>query len=313
MMTDRRSGNGGGGNHRVDWKGVYAVAVTPFSERGEFDEPAFRSLVDTLIDERAAGIIVAGSTGEWYSLSDDERAELFRVAVAQAAGRARVLAGTISLSTGTAVRLTRAAADAGCDGVMLTPPPYVMPSDRELFAFFEAVAAVGLPMMLYNNPARTQINLDRGMLTRLLELDAVAAIKDSAKDLGQLAETLSHLGDELAVFCGFEYYVTACIPRGAVGVASMSANVLGGEAVTLYESTVAGQWDRALSAQRRIDRLYEAMYRWGLNPYVVVKEAMRRRGRPGGWPRPPLLSLPDDAGRALDDLVAELDPGSVPA
>ena len=158
---------------KTTWSGVFVVCVTPFKEDGAFDEAATRRLVDLLIDEGADGLIMAGSTGEWFSMSDAERIELFRVAADQNRGRVKLLGGVASLATGTSVSLTQAAKALGMDGVLLLPPPYVLPNDTELMAFFTAVDAVGLPIMLYNNPARTGVNLDAKWLRRLAALPHV--------------------------------------------------------------------------------------------------------------------------------------------
>jgi 4-hydroxy-tetrahydrodipicolinate synthase len=300
MMTERR----------VDWRGAFVVTVTPFGADGSFDEPAIRRLVEMLIGEGVDGLVLAGSTGEWYGMSDEERIALFTIAADQNRGRIKILAGTSAITTATAVKLTAAAKDIGCDGVMLLPPPYVLPTDRELLAYFAAVDEVGLPMMLYNNPGRTGVNLDAQRLQMLMELRHVAALKDSVKDLSQISATLRAHGDTLAIFAGFEAYVGPCIQRGAVGVVAMSPNVLGAEGVALLRHAMAGDWQRLVPVQERIDLLYDRLYGWRYNPYVVIKEAMRILGRPGGWPRPPLLPLPEDDREVLRRFLGEI--GALP-
>ncbi len=280
-------------NRRVSWSGSFVVAVTPFGRDGSFDEPAIRKLVECLITEGADGLVMAGSTGEWYTLTDAERIRLFQVTVHQTKGRAKVLAGTSAIATSDAVALTLAAKDAGCDGVMLLPPPYVLPTERELIAYFSAVDEVGLPIMLYNNPTRTGVNLDARLLGKLLALKNIAALKDSVKDLSQLSATLRAYRDEIAVFVGFEGYVIPLVQRGAVGMVGMSPNVLGRTGMDLFRHAARGEWKDAAALIEKIDLLYDQMYGSGQNPYVVVKDAMRLLGRPGGWPRPPLLPLAD--------------------
>lgn len=286
-------------NRRVNWSGSFVVAVTPFAEDGGFDEPAIRTLVDLLIAEGADGLVMAGSTGEWYTMTDAERIRLFEITVEQVNGRATILAGTSAIATANAVALTSAAKDLGCDGVMLLPPPYVLPTERELIAYFSAVDEVGLPIMLYNNPTRTGVNLDARLLAKLLPLRRIAALKDSVKDLSQLSATLRDYRDELAVFVGFEGYVIPCVQRGAVGMVAMSPNVLGRPGIDLFRHAAAGNLQAASALIERIDLLYDQMYGKGQNPYVVVKDAMRLLGRPGGWPRPPLLPLAEAERQSL--------------
>ena len=292
-------------NRRVDWQGAFVVAVTPFAKNGSMDPPAIRALIEMLVAEGADGIVVAGSTGEWYGMSDDERVALFQIAAHQCRGRVKLLAGTSAISTKSAVALTAAAKDIGCDGVMLLPPPYVLPTERELLAYFAAVDEVGIPIMLYNNPARTGINLDARLLSLMMRLRNIAALKDSVKDLSQISATLRRLRNDLAIFAGFEAYVAPAMQRGAVGVVAMSPNVLGREGLGLVRQAAAGNWCEILEVQERIDLLYDRMYGWKYNPYVVLKEAMRLLGRPGGWPRPPLLPLSDADRAALGQFLSD--------
>lgn len=291
---------------RVDWSGAFVVMVTPFREDGALDEPATRQLIDTLVDEGVDGIVVAGSTGEWFTMSDDERIDLFRIAADQNRRRVTLLAGSSAIATRSAVTVTAAAKRYGLDGTLILPPPYVLPTERELLAYFEAVDAVGLPMMLYNNPTRTGINLDARLLSKLLNFEHIVALKDSAKDLGQISMTLRAHRDELAIFTGFESYVSPCLQRGAVGVVAMTPNILGREAVNLFRFASDGDAKKLAVVQEKIDRVYDRMYGWQYNPYVVIKEAMRIMGRPGGWPRPPLLSLPPGDRHVLEDFLRDI-------
>jgi 4-hydroxy-tetrahydrodipicolinate synthase len=295
---------------RVDWSGAFVVMVTPFREDGALDESATRRLIDMLVDEGADGIIVAGSTGEWFTMSDDERVELFRIAANQNRKRIKLLAGSSAISTRSAVMVTTAAKNLGFDGTLILPPPYVLPTERELLSYFEAVDTVGLPMMLYNNPTRTGINLDARLLSKLLVFKHIVALKDSAKDLAQISATLRAHRRELAIFTGFESYVSPCVQRGAVGVVAMTPNIIGREAINLFRFAANGEGDKLVALQDKIDRIYDRMYGWQYNPYVVIKEAMRILGRPGGWARPPLLPLTPDDRQALADFLRDI--GALP-
>jgi 4-hydroxy-tetrahydrodipicolinate synthase len=276
---------------RIEWSGSFVVTVTPFAEDGSLELPQFVSLIETLIAEGADGIVVAGSTGEFFSISETEAAALYRTAVEAARGRITVIAGTTAIGTGEAQRLAQAAKNAGCDGGMLLPPPYVIPTERELIAHVSAVAEVGLPLMLYNNPTRTGVNLDARLLGKLTAIDQVVALKESSRDVAQFAMTLRAHRDRLAIFTGFESHVLPSMTRGGVGVVAMAPNVMGAEAVGLWRAAKSGNWTVANRVQERIDLLYAAMYAGHTNPYVVLKEAMQMLGRPGGHPRPPLLPM----------------------
>lgn len=274
---------------RVDWSGVFVVSVTPFRENGDFDEAATRSLIDILIDDGVNGIVLAGSTGEWFTMSDDERIELFRVAKDAAAGRVPLLAGISAIATGSAINLAARAKEIGFDGALLLPPPYILPTDRELEAYIVAVADVGLPIMLYNNPPRTGVNLDVRWLKKLASHPSIVAVKESSKDIHQLSAVLREIGDQLAIFTGMETYLSPLLQRGGAGVVAMAPNVFGKLAVALYQAILNGDFAEARRLQNTVDRLYSKMYAGLHNPYVVLKEGMRLLNRPGGHPRLPLL------------------------
>ncbi len=283
---------------RIDWHGEFVVCVTPFTEDGALDERALRDLVELLIGEGANGLVLAGSTGEWFSMSSAEKARLFRIGAEQARARAVLLGGASALCTAEAVQLAISAREARLDGLLLLPPPYILPTEPELLAFVAAVDAIGLPIMLYNNPGRTGVNLDAKLIAKLLHFPRVVALKESSKDLRQIAATLRAHAETLAIFSGMETYAVPAITRGARGIVAMAPNVLGAQALGLYGAATRGDAEAVGRIQPAIDLLYDRMYGWAYNPYVVMKEAMRLLGRPGGHPRPPLLPL-SAADRAL--------------
>ncbi len=293
-------------NLRTKWHGVFVPVVTPFKKDGEFDEPACRKILDLLIAEGVHGIIVAGSTGEWFTMDNKEKIRLFEVAMDQVKGRVTLLGGTSAIATRDAVTLTQAAKDLKMDGVMLLPPPYALPNERELLAFFESVAKVGTPMMIYNNPGRTQINLTAKIAKKLSALKNFVALKDSSKDLYQMSETIRAIGDEVAIFCGLEPYALPLMQRGAVGIVAMAPNIIGKRAVDLYTYGAAGRWSEAFAVEKIIDRLYESFYSSGNSAYVVIKECMNLLGRPAGYPRPPLLPMDNEERMKLKRMLEEL-------
>ena len=289
---------------RTDWQGVFTPIVTPFTPDGAFNEDAVRKIIDQQIAEGAHGIIAAGSTGEWFSMTDNERIRLFEVCHEQVAGRRPLLAGTAAIGTDQAVALTRAAKKIGCDGCMVLPPPYVLPTKREVIAHYKSIADVGLPIMLYNNPNRTQIDLVPSLADELAGFDVVVAMKDSSKDLFQKAETCNRVKDRLAVFTGMEPYALAMIQRGAVGIVSMIANVCCTHVVACFEHSFAGRYAEAIPHQDVIDRAFEIIAHHGLGNYPTVKAMMNVLGRGGGNVRQPYLPAPDDALASIRDELA---------
>jgi 4-hydroxy-tetrahydrodipicolinate synthase len=289
------------------WSGAFVVCVTPFTENGSMDDEAARVLIDTLIVDGAEGIVVAGSTGEWFAMSEDEKIQLFQIAAQHNRGRVKLIAGVSSMDTASAVRMTSAAKENGFDGALLLPPPYILPTERELLGFFRSVDEVGLPLMLYNNPSRTGINLDAKLLRKTLVLDNIVALKESSKDIHQISQTLREHGQEIAIFCGMETYLVPSVQRGAVGVVAMTPNIIGSQAIALFKAATASDWNGCIRLQRIIDVIYDCMYGWSYNPYVVIKEAMRLVGRPGGWPRPPLTPLTNEDRQALRKILVNIE------
>jgi 4-hydroxy-tetrahydrodipicolinate synthase len=239
-------------------------------------------------------------------MSLDEKARLFRIAAEQASGRAVLLGGASALCTAEAVQLALAAREVRLDGLLLLPPPYILPTEAELFAFVAAVDAIGLPIMLYNNPTRTGANLDARLIAKLLCFPRIVALKESSKDLQQIAATLRAHADALAVFSGMETYAVPAIARGACGIVAMAPNAFGARAMALYPAAVRGDWQELGRVQPMVDLLYDRMYGWSYNPYVVIKEAMRLLRRPGGHPRPPLLPITAIDRKALRDMLASI-------
>ena len=288
---------------KLDWRGVFPATTTPFTKDGEIDESAFRSVIDQQLAEGAHGIIIAGSTGEWFSLTDRERVRIFEIGREQVTDRP-LLAGTSTIGTDQAVVLTREAKKIGCDGALLLPPPYALPTSREVIAHFESVAKVGLPIMVYNNPNRTQINLNAALMDVIADIDLIVALKDSSKDLFQKSQTLNCVRDRLAVFTGMEPYGMTMIHRGAIGIVSMVANVCCKDVVAYYEHAAAGRWAEGLKYQSVIDAVYAIISRYNAGNYPTVKACMNLLGRHGGFTRQPYLPLSADI---LQNIQEELD------
>lgn len=293
---------------KVDWKGSFVAVVSPFTESGAIDAGAFKDNIAFLIGEGADGIVVSGCTGESWALSGDERIELFRLAVDAAGGRVPVVAGTGGIATQGVIDLSLRAKEVGVSGVMVLPPYYAMPGRAEVVAHFAAVSrAVQTPILLYNIPRRTGINLTPDILREIVEQEWVVAIKESSNDFIQLEATIHEVGDRINVFAGHsaERGVPAVL-MGAKGfVSSMESQIIGREAVQMYDRVQEGALDAARRTQLRTLALDQAMRQVGTFP-ANLKAAMNLLGRRGGYPRPPLLPLGKDAvarvGQVLDEL-----------
>ena len=289
----------------VDWHGSFAVMVTPFTREGDIDEEGYRGVVDLVIEAGCHGVISAGSTGQFFLMTNEERMRVFSIAVDQAAGRVPVLAGTSATRTEDVVGLTQYAAEIGCDGAMVLPPIYIGIDERETVEFFSRIAGEsGLPIMLYNSPLAVMTELPARLVERLANIDNVVAIKDSSQDMQQMSDLIRLCGDEIRIFTGAEDWLLATVAMGAVGAVAMVPQVVGSMAVELYEAAAGGDLPRAKELHKKIARVYD-LFKVG-SGYVVIKEAMNMLGKPGGYSRPPMLPLTDEQRSRVREILEDV-------
>jgi len=221
------------------FRGVFAALVTPMKADEEIDYPKLAAFTEHLICRGVHGLIPLGSTGEYYALSADERERVIRTTVEAAAGRVPVIAGTNAGSTRDVVAFSRQAEQLGCDGVMLAAPYYSLPRPEELFTHFKAVGnAVGVPIMLYNYPGRTGVDMPPDFIERLARLKNIRYVKESSGEMPRITELLRRCGDRLGVFCGCDTIALECLMVGAVGWVGGVANVLPASHAKLYDLVV---------------------------------------------------------------------------
>lgn len=294
------------GKAKVDWHGILAVIVTPFTADGAVDEAGYRKVVEFVIEAGCHGVISAGSTGEFYLMDDDERARVFEIAVDQAAGRVPVIACPSAMRTENVVSLTRRAADAGCAGIMSLTPIYITLSDAEIKEFYRRLDGEGgLPIMLYNSPKLVNNNLPAPLVAELNELDNVVAIKDTTWDIYTTMALVKDCGPGLRVFIGLEDLLLPALSFGASGAVAMMPQVVGSLSVDLYDAALAGERDRAKALHEKMQRAYD-IFAVG-SPYIGIKEAMNLRGLSGGHSRPPMLPYTDDQKATLREILKDLE------
>ncbi len=288
-----------------DWYGSHAVIVTPFDADGQIDETAYRQVVDFVIDSGCHGVIAAGSTGEFFLMSDDERGRVFDIAVDQTAGRVPVLGSPSAIRTEDVVALTKRAAQAGCDGVLTLTPLYVPLGDREITEFYRRVSGEGgLPIMLYNSPRYVNSTLHAGLVSDLMEIDNVVAIKDTTWDLYTTMELIRVCGPELRVFIGLEDILLPAMSIGVHGVVAMFPQVVGKMAVDLFNAAAANDLDTARELHFKMMRAYQ-IFSVG-SGYMGIKEAMNQLGRPAGHSRPPMMPFSEDQKRQISEILKDI-------
>lgn len=282
--------------------GTYIAMITPFSPSGALDVAGLRENIEWWIAEGVHGLIPSGSAGEFLQLSDEERADLMRITIETAAGRVPVVPGISSDWTAEAKQWALLAQSIGASGVMLSPPFYATPSEDELFAHYRTVAeATSLPIMVYNNPATTGIDMKPPFLERLSEIPTIRYVKESTRDVRRVEDIHRRTQGRLRVFAGIHALESLLV--GAVGWVSVPANAAPRLSARLYDAAVH---DANLEEARAIsDRLWEIMeLEDDTGKYVqVYKAALTLMGRPAGPPRLPRLSL---AGKELDRLRKSL-------
>ena len=271
---------------RTNWAGVFPAFVTPFAN-GEFDEVAYRAHLRTLLDDKVDGLVVTSSAGEWYTMSDKERIRAWEIA-RDVAGKVPVIAGTSTVGTREAVKLAREASEVGVDGCMVLPPGGCFAAPHEVVGFFNSVADVGLPVMVYSNVPRTGVSLDAKLMKKIAEHEKVVAFKDSSRDLYGASEIIYAISDKLAVFTGLEPYYSAVYNRGAVGTISMLSN-FSPVMVAYHRALKAGDAAAIKECERTVDNFYHLMAAVGAPGLVFLKAAMNLAGRSGGDVRLPHL------------------------
>jgi 4-hydroxy-tetrahydrodipicolinate synthase len=302
----------------VDWKGYIPAITTPFTADGELDLHAWGELLDWMLAERMHGIAITGTTGEWFSVTAEERATLFRTAAEQIDGRITVLGGCNAFTPGEVIEHARAAREHGLDGILLTPPPYVVPNADEVVAFYQTVSdGVDIPICVYNWPRGTRVDLGVEVVERLAEVENVVAIKNSTGDVGSFVDVFFAVKDRLRYF-GFpanELGITLLRNQGGEGTIGSGA-VLGADHADFFNHVWAGDLEAARRCGARDRILFEGFFDRDFAPrfgsaQALMKAALNLRGLPGGHPRPPLLPLTEEQTELVRGTLAQL--GLVPA
>lgn len=290
----------------VDWTGNFNATITPFTKEREVDFDGFRSNIDFLISCGIDGVIVCGCTGEFWSLTDQERVDLFRAAKDEVKGRVPLLGHISHLMYQNAVDLARSAEELDLDGVMLSPPYASLPTPDEILAYYELLCrATKLPVMVYNVPRRHGYNLSPSLLNRLADVRGVAAIKQSSSDFTDVVETVRIVAGRVRVLTGRS--IVRGYPARLMGVDGFVSSddplLLGREAVDLWRLASEGNPAEVLALQHRCIAINKAIHDSLGTPPAALKAAMNLLGRPGGYPRPPILPLDEGQMERLNDIL----------
>lgn len=285
------------------FSGSMVALVTPF-KNGEIDETALVDLVEFQIANGTEVICPCGTTGESATLSFEEHERVVEIVIRASAGRVPVMAGTGSNSTEEAIRLTRHAQRAGADACLLITPYYNRPTQEGLYLHFKKIAEqVDIPLVLYNVPSRTGVNMLPETVERLAQIKNIIGIKEASGMLPQISEIVRRCGDEFAVLSGDDVNTLPLMAVGGKGVISVTANIAPREVASLTKAAIAGQYDEARRIHLRLLPLHEAMF-LQTNP-IPVKTALGMMGKITPELRLPLCPMPEDLSQKLRNVLRQ--------
>ena len=238
------------------FRGSYTVTITPFTEDGSaIDVPALRRFLDWQVAAGVPGVIILGSTGEFLTVSDEERRLFVKATVEHVARRMDVLVGTMNAHTPNAVRYSREAEELGADGLMIVPPYYYTPTEDEIFNYYRAISeAVSIPIMLYNNPFTSHVDMSAALVGRITKaLGNVRYIKEASMDVARVYDVIEATDGVMNVFAG-ERIVESFL-LGAVGYVNPYGNYIPHASSRIWDYLVEGRIDAAKAIQRMITRI----------------------------------------------------------
>lgn len=287
---------------------VLTAAVTPFDETGGVDEAAYRALVRRLLDTGSDGIVVAGTTGEASTLSDVERIALFQATREETEGRGTMVAGTGSNDTAHSVHLTEVAREIGADAALVVTPYYNKPTPEGIRRHVAAIAAVGLPVVLYNIPARTALNMDPSLIADLATIPGVAALKQANPDLAELRAVTDSC--DLAIYAGNDDMLMPVLEMGGAGVISVASHLVGDRMQEMVALASAGDLAGAHTIDASLAGIWTGLFDV-TNP-ILIKAALHMLGMiPGDTLRLPLVQATADERARLRDVLDAHAIGSV--
>ena len=283
------------------FRGSFTALVTPFRD-GQLDEEGFRALVEWQIAEGTDGLVPVGTTGESPTLSHDEHHKVVGWCVDQSRGRVPVIAGAGSNSTAEAVALARHAEKAGADAVLVVTPYYNKPTQEGMYQHFKAVNdAIGIPIFIYNIPPRSVVDMSVETMARLFELDNIAGVKDATGNLARVSMQRQAMGPDFIQLSGEDMTALAFNAAGGQGCISVVSNVAPALCKELQDTTLAGDYERAMAVQDRLIPLHHAIF---MEPGLAgAKCGLSLLGRGREEVRLPLLPVSPAAKAAIQQAM----------
>ena len=282
----------------MDLQGCYVAIVTPFDTHGGIDENALRSNINFLIDKGVAGIVPCGTTGESATLSWEEHNRVVDIAIDEIKGRVKVISGAGSNNTKEAVEAAKHAKESGSDAILCITPYYNKPTQEGLYQHFKTITnKVNIPMVVYNVPGRTGVNLLPETLERLCEYESIVGVKEASGNLVQVSEIHRRCGGRITVLSGDDALTLPILACGGKGVISVVSNILPVEMSEMIKAFFEKRMDDALALHEQLLPVSNALF-IETNP-IPIKTAMNHLGLNAGTLRLPLVSMSESNKQQL--------------
>lgn len=289
----------------MKFEGIYTPIITPFSKDGTVDWDNYADVIEWQIENGVAGIIVGGSTGEFYALSKEQRIQQIKFAVSQIKDRVELMAGVNDIRVDECLAIATAARDAGAQSLLVAAPPYSLPSEDELANHvFNIADTTGLPIMLYNYPGRTGVEMGEVFMTAVAKNPLIAGIKESSGDASRLPY-LARNFPSIELVIGNEEQVLEFAAWGAKAWVCATANIFPSECVQFMD--IIGKQSDFERGKRLMDAFMPLMgaLEQGGKFLQCIKFGCEQQGRPGGAVRPPLLAMNDTLKQAMKVTIAK--------
>ena len=283
---------------------VLTAMVTPFRDDFSLDLQRAQEVATWLLDHGSDSLVVAGTTGEGATLTDQEMVDLWKATVEASKGKGKIVAGTGTNDTAHSIHLTKEAERAGADAALVVAPYYNKPPQSGLYEHFKAVAAsTSLPVILYNVPSRTSVQISNETILRLAEIDNIIGVKDATGDLNLASELMAAAPGGFELISGDDAFTFGLVCLGATGVISVSSHVVGEQMSEMISLTERGDIDGARKIHNQLLPVYKALF-LTTSP-IPVKAAMGLVGQPVGPPRLPLVPATKDEIAAVEKALEE--------
>lgn len=288
-------------------KGIIPAMITPLTKEGAFNEVATRKLIDYLIDGGVHGLFVVGTTGEFYGFDKEEKRYILQVAIDQAKGRVPIYAGTNAITTKETVALTQMAEECNVDCVSILTPMFIKPNQKELFDHYKSIAeSVSLPIVIYNNPPKTGVNMDASTIAKLADIPNIVGAKESSGDMTLVGEYIRLTQDkDFSVLVGRDTIIYSSLVYGASGAIASCASVAPRLCADIYDCYQKGDAEGALAAQFKLAPLRIA-FNLGSFP-AVIKESLVMLGIDAGPCMLPCGPLTDAERVELRKVLVEME------